>query len=110
MNNPLRALIQRRFEAARLLRMGGPMEGGSALEIGCGRGVGVQLILDLFGADAVDAFDLDPRMVALGVPTIDGMGPIGGNAHRTDEYVDLDSVVPQIHLIASVCLALVGVE
>jgi ubiquinone/menaquinone biosynthesis C-methylase UbiE len=65
MNNPVRAAIQRRFEAARLLRMGGPLPGGAALEIGCGRGVGAELVLDLFGADSVDAFDLDPRMVAL---------------------------------------------
>lgn len=65
MNNPLRAAIQRHFEAPRLLRMGGPMCGGRALEIGCGRGVGTELILDLFEAAAVDAFDLDPRMVAL---------------------------------------------
>jgi ubiquinone/menaquinone biosynthesis C-methylase UbiE len=64
MNNPLRAAIQRHFEARRLLRMGGPMCGGAALEIGCGRGVGVQLIYEVFGADSVDAFDLDPRMVA----------------------------------------------
>jgi ubiquinone/menaquinone biosynthesis C-methylase UbiE len=33
--------------------------------MGCGRGVGVELIADLFGADGVDAFDLDPRMVSL---------------------------------------------
>jgi ubiquinone/menaquinone biosynthesis C-methylase UbiE len=65
MNNPLRAAIQRRFEAGRLLRMGGPMKGGAALEVGCGRGVGAALILDVFGADTVDAFDLDPRMVSL---------------------------------------------
>jgi len=65
MNNPVRAAIQRRFEAARLLRMGGPMRGGRALEMGCGRGVGAELVLDVFRADAVDAFDLDPRMVAL---------------------------------------------
>ncbi len=63
MNNPLRAAIQRRFEAQRLLGMGGPLSGGRALEIGCGRGVGVELILDRFGADRVDAFDLDPHMV-----------------------------------------------
>jgi len=63
MNNPIRAAIQRRFEAARLLAMGGRMDGGRALEVGCGRGVGVELILDLFGACEVDAFDLDPRMV-----------------------------------------------
>ena len=64
MNNPARAALQRHFEARRLLRMGGPMRGGRALEIGCGRGVGTDLIFDVFGADAVDAFDLDPRMVA----------------------------------------------
>jgi glutamate carboxypeptidase len=40
---------------------------------------------------------------ALGIPTIDGMGPVGANAHRSDEYVDLSSVVPQIQLITSVC-------
>jgi len=40
---------------------------------------------------------------ALGIPTIDGMGIIGANAHRQDEYVELDSIVPQIQLIASVC-------
>jgi ubiquinone/menaquinone biosynthesis C-methylase UbiE len=62
MNNPLRASIQRRFEARRLLRMGGAMGGGAALEIGCGRGVGTQLIFEVFGAERVDAFDLDPRM------------------------------------------------
>ena len=64
MNNPVRAAIQRHYEARRLLRMGGAMRGGRALEIGCGRGVGTDLIVRLFGADAVDAFDLDPRMVA----------------------------------------------
>jgi ubiquinone/menaquinone biosynthesis C-methylase UbiE len=65
MNNPVRAAIQRYFEARRLLRMAGPMGGGRALELGCGRGVGTELILGLFGADSVDAFDLDPRMVDL---------------------------------------------
>ena len=63
MNNPLRAAVQRRFEAPRLLRMGGPLRGGSALELGCGRGVGTALILDLFGAERVHAFDLDVRMI-----------------------------------------------
>ncbi len=63
MNNPLRAAIQRHVEAPRLLRMGGSVVGGQALELGCGRGVGVEIILRLFRAAAVDAFDLDPRMV-----------------------------------------------
>ncbi len=64
MNNPIRAAIQRRFEVPRLLAMGGRMHGGVALEIGCGRGVGTELILERCGADRVDAFDLDPDMVA----------------------------------------------
>lgn len=65
MNNPVRAAVQRHFESRRLLSMAGPMNGGRALEIGCGQGVGTQLILEVFKADSVDAFDLDPRMVAL---------------------------------------------
>jgi len=65
MNNPVRAAVQRHVEARRLLAMGGRMRGGTALELGCGRGVGADLILDLFGARAVDGFDLDQRMVAL---------------------------------------------
>jgi ubiquinone/menaquinone biosynthesis C-methylase UbiE len=64
MNNPVRAAVQRQFEARRLLDLGGRLAGGRALEVGCGRGVGVEIILDLFGAGAVDGFDLDPDMVA----------------------------------------------
>ncbi|MEW5901371.1 MAG: class I SAM-dependent methyltransferase [Acidobacteriota bacterium] len=65
MNNPIRAAVQRRFEAVRLLALGGRLDGGVALEVGCGRGVGAEIILEHFGAARVDAFDLDPRMVAL---------------------------------------------
>lgn len=64
MNNPVRAAIQRRIELPLLLKMGGPLRGGRVLEIGCGRGVGTELILDRTGAERVDAFDLDPDMVA----------------------------------------------
>jgi len=63
MNNPIRAAIQRHMEARWLLDMGGPMAGGHALEVGCGRGVGVEIIFDVFGAERVDAFDLDVAMV-----------------------------------------------
>jgi len=48
-NNPIRAIIQRRFEASRLLQLGGRMSGGTALELGCGSGFGTRLILDVFG-------------------------------------------------------------
>lgn len=62
-NNPLRAALQRRLETNRLLDLGGKTPGAHALEIGCGRGIGVEIILDLFGASSVDAFDLDGRML-----------------------------------------------
>ena len=62
MNNPIRSRMQRR-EAGVLMQMGGALEGGRVLEVGCGRGVGSEIILDQFGADRVDAFDFDPDMV-----------------------------------------------
>lgn len=65
MNNPIRSTFQRHVETPVFLRLGGSVAGAKALEIGCGRGVGVELILDRFGAAAVDAFDLDPRMINL---------------------------------------------
>lgn len=56
----------------------------------------IKTAMQAFISDRIDAS-------ALGVSTIDGMGLVGGNAHRQDEYVELDSIVPQIRLIASVC-------
>ena len=73
MNNPVRSALQRR-EADRLLQMGGAMDGGLALEVGCGRGVGTELILDVFRANRVDAFDLDPDMVARARRRLAGRG------------------------------------
>jgi glutamate carboxypeptidase len=38
---------------------------------------------------------------ALGVPTLDGLGPVGGDDHSVDEWLDLSSVVPRTTLLAS---------
>jgi len=65
MNNPVRAAVQRRFEARRMEELGGALPGPRVLEIGCGRGVGIDILFDRFGAQSVDAFDLDPEMVEL---------------------------------------------
>jgi glutamate carboxypeptidase len=35
-----------------------------------------------------------------GVPALDGLGPIGGGAHSEAEYIDIDSVVPRVTLLA----------
>ncbi len=64
MNSPLRALAQA-YVASRMEAMGGTLEGGHALEVGCGGGGGVSIIIDKFGADRVEAIDLDPEMIAL---------------------------------------------
>jgi ubiquinone/menaquinone biosynthesis C-methylase UbiE len=74
MNNPLRAAVQRRFEGPLLERFGGRVDGGRVLEIGCGRGVGTEIILSRFGAAHVDAFDLDPDMVERARRRLAGFG------------------------------------
>ena len=42
----------------------------------------------------------------MGVPTLDGLGPIGGNDHSPAEYLELDSVVPRTTLLAGLLLAI----
>ena len=63
MINPIRPLFQKYFEARRLLDMGGRIDGGTALEIGCGSGSGMEIIRDVFKVDRLHAFDLDFNMV-----------------------------------------------
>jgi glutamate carboxypeptidase len=38
---------------------------------------------------------------AAGTPTLDGLGPIGGDDHSADEWVDLASIVPRTTLLAT---------
>ena len=63
MNNPARSFYQRRCEAPLLERLGGRTPGMRVLEVGCGRGVGTEIIFKHFGAQEVQAFDLDPEMI-----------------------------------------------
>jgi glutamate carboxypeptidase len=42
----------------------------------------------------------------LGVPTLDGLGPIGGNDHSPIEYLEIDSIVPRTTLLAALLLAI----
>jgi glutamate carboxypeptidase len=37
---------------------------------------------------------------AAGLPTLDGLGPIGGDDHSADEWLDLSSVIPRTTLLA----------
>ncbi|HSK92449.1 MAG TPA: M20 family metallopeptidase [Candidatus Angelobacter sp.] len=38
---------------------------------------------------------------ALGVPTIDGLGPVGGDDHSVDEWLDVSSIAPRTSLLAA---------
>jgi ubiquinone/menaquinone biosynthesis C-methylase UbiE len=63
MNNPVRGFLQHHYEAALLEGLGGLTQEQRVLEIGCGRGVGTEIIFKRFGAREVHAFDVDPDMV-----------------------------------------------
>jgi glutamate carboxypeptidase len=40
----------------------------------------------------------------MGVPSIDGLGPIGGNDHSPEEYLEIASIVPRTALLAALLL------
>jgi glutamate carboxypeptidase len=42
----------------------------------------------------------------MGIPSLDGLGPIGGNDHSAAEYLEVDSVVPRTTLLAGLLLSI----
>ncbi len=44
----------------------------------------------------------------VGSPTLDGLGLVGGGGHSLDEYLELESVVPRVYLLARVVMTLAG--
>ncbi|MEX1170241.1 MAG: M20 family metallopeptidase [Chloroflexota bacterium] len=42
----------------------------------------------------------------MGVASLDGLGPIGGNDHSPAEYLDVDSIVPRTAMLAGLLLAI----
>jgi glutamate carboxypeptidase len=42
----------------------------------------------------------------MGVPTIDGLGPIGGMDHSPEEYLEIASIVPRTAMLAALILAI----
>ena len=39
---------------------------------------------------------------ALGVPSIDGLGPVGSLSHTVDEYLEITSVEPRLKLLCEI--------
>ena len=78
-----------------------PMEkgAGGAKLAALASGVAAELGFELKDASTGGASDANTTSGA-GVPTLDGLGPIGGDDHSPNEWLDLSSVVPRISLLA----------
>jgi glutamate carboxypeptidase len=78
-----------------------PMErtAASAYLVDLIQGVGKQLGLSF--QDVQTGGTSDGNYVSeIGIPTLDGLGPIGGLDHSPDEYLDMDSIVQRTALLA----------
>jgi glutamate carboxypeptidase len=59
--------------------------------------------------DAATGGASDANTIAgMGIPSIDGLGPIGGNDHSPSEYLEVDSIVPRTTMLAGLLLAIAG--
>ena len=70
--------------------------------------VAAELGFDLKDAATGGASDANTTSGA-GVPSLDGLGPIGGDDHGPMEWLDLSSVVPRISLLAGLLSRLEGI-
>lgn len=78
-----------------------PMENGSGTQhlVGVARQIAAELGFELGDAATGGASDANTTSAA-GVPTLDGLGLVGGDAHADAEWVDLDSITPRVTMIA----------
>jgi glutamate carboxypeptidase len=63
------------------------------------KGLAAELGFEVRDAATGGASDANP-VAGMGVPTLDGLGPIGGADHAPGEWLDLDSVVPRMAMLA----------
>ena len=80
-----------------------PMEkkDGSVRLVDIAVGVAGELGFGLRDAATGGASDANTTSAA-GTPTIDGLGPVGGDDHAPAEWIDLSSVVPRIAMLAGI--------
>jgi glutamate carboxypeptidase len=69
------------------------------------RAIAGQLGFDLHDGATGGASDANTT-AGLGIPTLDGLGPIGGNDHSPSEYLEIDSIVPRTTLLAALMLSI----
>ncbi|HEV8682217.1 MAG TPA: M20 family metallopeptidase [Actinomycetota bacterium] len=78
-----------------------PMEKTRATErlVGLAADLARALGFELRDAATGGASDANTTAAA-GVPTLDGLGPVGGREHSPEEWLDMESVVPRVSLLA----------
>jgi glutamate carboxypeptidase len=83
-----------------------PMEktAGTAALAELAREIGGRLGFGLSDTATGGASDANTASAA-GAATLDGLGPVGGNAHAPTEYLELDSIVPRTTLLATLLLS-----
>lgn len=79
-----------------------PMEKSAATErlVSLARAVAGELSFEVADAATGGASDANTTSAA-GLPTLDGLGPVGGDDHSADEWLDLGSVVPRVTMLAA---------
>ncbi|HET8587551.1 MAG TPA: M20/M25/M40 family metallo-hydrolase, partial [Candidatus Limnocylindria bacterium] len=79
-----------------------PMEKGEATArlVGLARELADDLGFEVRDASTGGASDANTT-AGMGLPTLDGLGPIGGDDHSADEWLDLASIVPRVSLLAA---------
>jgi glutamate carboxypeptidase len=69
-----------------------------------------QAVAEVLGFEVIDtstggASDANTTS-GMGIPSLDGLGPIGGNDHAPAEYLEIDSIVPRTTLLTGLLLAI----
>ncbi|MDB5369121.1 MAG: carboxypeptidase [Roseomonas sp.] len=67
---------------------------------GLARRLGTELGLDI-GHESAGGGSDGNFTGAMGIPTLDGLGVLGGNAHTLNEHILMDSLVPRARLMAA---------
>ena len=72
----------------------------SARLVGLAKAIAAELGFSVQDTSSGGASDGNTTAAA-GVPTLDGLGPIGGDWHGPDEWLDVSSVTPRVSLLAA---------
>jgi len=78
-----------------------PMERTDAIAALAARAAGFAAELGFELRDAATGGASDANTIAaIGTPVLDGLGPVGGDDHAPGEWIDVDTIVPRIAVLA----------